>query len=135
MPGWLGAVAAWHPVSSTANAIRELFQTPGAGVGEAGYWIDGQAIAGAIIWPALIMAVFLPLAVRQFKNLSKQAGGRARSGSLALRLGPTGAEPAESQVDAALQEGSVDCVGRLEEPHEDLPVDQLGGAVGIDSAR
>ena len=71
MPGWLGAVAAWNPVSSTANAIRELFQTPGAGVGEASYWIDGHAIAGAIIWPALIMAVFLPLAVRQFRNLSK----------------------------------------------------------------
>ncbi|HIZ36395.1 MAG TPA: ABC transporter permease [Candidatus Ruania gallistercoris] len=71
MPGWLGAVAAWNPVSSTANAIRELFQTPGAGVGEASYWIDGHAIAGAVIWPALIMAVFLPLAVRQFKNLSK----------------------------------------------------------------
>ena len=71
MPGWLGAVAAWNPVSSTANAIRELFQTPGAGVGEASYWIDGHAIAGAVIWPALIMAVFLPLAVLQFKNLSK----------------------------------------------------------------
>ncbi|WP_147918430.1 ABC transporter permease [Ruania zhangjianzhongii] len=71
MPGWLGAVAAWNPVSSTANAIRELFQTPGAGVGEASYWIDGHAIAGAVIWPALIMAVFLPLAVQQFKNLSK----------------------------------------------------------------
>ncbi|HLS63405.1 MAG TPA: ABC transporter permease [Ruania sp.] len=71
MPGWLGAVAAWNPVSSTANAIRELFQTPGAGAGEASYWIDGHAIAGAVIWPALIMAVFLPLAVQQFKNLSK----------------------------------------------------------------
>ena len=71
MPGWLGAVAAWNPVSSTANAIRELFQTPGAGVGEASYWIDGHAVAGALIWPAVIIAVFLPLAVQQFKNLSK----------------------------------------------------------------
>lgn len=71
MPGWLGPIAAWNPVSSTANAIRELFQTPGAGVGEASYWIDGHAIAGALIWPALIMAVFGPLAVQQFKNLSK----------------------------------------------------------------
>lgn len=71
MPGWLGAVAAWNPVSSTANAIRELFVTPGFGAGEPSYWIDGHAIAGAILWPALIMVVFVPLAVRQFKNLSK----------------------------------------------------------------
>ena len=28
MPGWLGAVAAWNPVSSTAGAIRDLFEAP-----------------------------------------------------------------------------------------------------------
>lgn len=71
MPGWLGAVAAWNPVSSTANAIRELFATPGAGLGEPSYWIDGHPIAGALIWPLVIMAVFVPLAVRQFQNLSR----------------------------------------------------------------
>jgi len=71
MPGWLGSIAAWNPVSSTANAIRELFGTPGATEGEARYWIDGHAIAGAIIWPVVIMAIFVPLAVRQFQNLSK----------------------------------------------------------------
>lgn len=71
MPGWLGAIAAWNPVSSTATAIRELFHTPGIGATEASYWIDGHAIAGAIIWPVLLMAVFIPLAVRQFQNLGK----------------------------------------------------------------
>ncbi|USQ79362.1 ABC transporter permease [Ornithinimicrobium faecis] len=71
MPGWLGAIAAWNPISSTASAIRELFETPGAGVGVASYWIDGHAIGGALIWPAVIIVIFLPLAVRQFQNLSK----------------------------------------------------------------
>lgn len=71
MPGWLGAIAAWNPISSTANAIRELFATPGAGLGEASYWIDGHAILGAVIWPLLIMVIFVPLAVRQFQNLSR----------------------------------------------------------------
>ncbi|MEE6280424.1 ABC transporter permease [Georgenia sp. MJ170] len=71
MPDWLGAVAAWNPVSSTASAIRELFATPGAGTGDASYWIDGHALAGALLWPVVIMAVFVPLAVRQFRNLSK----------------------------------------------------------------
>ncbi|MDZ5077639.1 ABC transporter permease [Nesterenkonia sp. HG001] len=71
MPGWLGAIAAWNPVSSTAAAIRELFETPGMGNLEPAFWIDGHALAGALIWPAVIMLIFLPLAVRQFKNLSR----------------------------------------------------------------
>ncbi len=71
MPGWLGAVAAWNPVSSTANAIRELFHTPGIEVFQTSYWIDGVPIAGAVAWPIVVMAVFLPLAVRQYRNLSK----------------------------------------------------------------
>lgn len=71
MPGWLGAIAAWNPVSSTATAIRELFETQGIEYLEPAYWIDGHAVGAAIIWPAVIMAVFLPLAVRQFKSLSR----------------------------------------------------------------
>ncbi|WP_150460906.1 ABC transporter permease [Nesterenkonia ebinurensis] len=71
MPGWLGAIAAWNPVSSTATAIRELFQTQGIEYLEPAYWIDGHALTAAFIWPAVIMAIFIPLAVRQFKNLSR----------------------------------------------------------------
>jgi hypothetical protein len=69
MPGWLGTVAAWNPVSSTAGAIRELFHTPG--VDAASYWIEGHAIAGALVWPVALIAIFVPLAVRQFQNLSR----------------------------------------------------------------
>ena len=29
MPGWLGAIAEWNPVSSTVTASRELFGNPG----------------------------------------------------------------------------------------------------------
>ena len=71
MPGWLGAVAAWNPVSSTANAIRELFHTPWVEFFQTSYWIDGFPIAGALVWPAVIMVIFIPLAVRQYRNLSK----------------------------------------------------------------
>lgn len=71
MPGWLGAVAAWNPVSSTATAIRELFHTPGVDTLEPAYWIDGHAVGAALVWPALIILVFVPLAVRQFRNLSR----------------------------------------------------------------
>jgi ABC-type multidrug transport system permease subunit len=67
MPGWLGAIAAWNPVSSTATAIRDLFESPSV---PSGFWIEQQAMAAGVIWPAVIAAIFLPLAVRRFQRLS-----------------------------------------------------------------
>jgi ABC-2 type transport system permease protein len=68
MPGWLGAVAAWNPVSATAGAIRELFDSPAV---PSGYWIEDHAIAAATLWPLAITVVFLPLAVRRYQRLSR----------------------------------------------------------------
>jgi ABC-2 type transport system permease protein len=68
MPGWLGAVAAWNPVSATAGSIRELFEAPPV---VSGYWIEDHAIAAAVIWPLVILAIFLPLAVRRYQRLSR----------------------------------------------------------------
>ncbi|MEU4239835.1 ABC transporter permease [Actinoplanes sp. NPDC026619] len=60
MPGWLGAVAEWNPLSATASATRELFGNPGHG-GE--FW-------PAIAWPLLLLVVFVPLAVRRYRRLT-----------------------------------------------------------------
>jgi ABC transporter DrrB family efflux protein len=68
MPAWLGAIAMWNPVSSTANAIRELFGNP---VATGGGWIESNALLMAVVWPLLITAVFLPLAVRQFHRQAR----------------------------------------------------------------
>jgi ABC-2 type transport system permease protein len=68
MPDWLGAIAAWNPVSSTVTATRELFGNPGA-TGDS--WIEQNAMLMAVVWPLIITAVFLPLAVRRFQGLSR----------------------------------------------------------------
>jgi ABC transporter DrrB family efflux protein len=68
MPGWLGTIAAWNPVSSTAGAIRELFESPPV---TSGYWIEAHAVPAAIIWPVIIMVIFIPLAVRRFQKLGE----------------------------------------------------------------
>ncbi|MFG2089334.1 MULTISPECIES: ABC transporter permease [unclassified Spirillospora] len=68
MPDWLGAIAMWNPVSSTVTASRELFGNPAA-VG--GTWIEQNALLMAIVWPIVITAVFLPLAVRRYQRLSR----------------------------------------------------------------
>ncbi|MES4901338.1 MULTISPECIES: ABC transporter permease [unclassified Streptomyces] len=67
MPDWLGAIALWNPVSSTANAIRDLFGNPVPG---GGGWVEEHATLMAVAWPVALTAVFLPLAVRRFQRLS-----------------------------------------------------------------
>ncbi|WP_030235991.1 MULTISPECIES: ABC transporter permease [unclassified Streptomyces] len=62
MPGWLGTVVEWNPMSHTATAVRDLFGTPGAESGHVG---------AAIAWPLALLAVFFPLAVRRFGRLSR----------------------------------------------------------------
>lgn len=66
MPDWLGAIAMWNPVSSTANAIRELFGNP-LPTGDS--WIEQHSLLMAVVWPAIITVVFLPLAVRKYQGL------------------------------------------------------------------
>jgi ABC-type multidrug transport system permease subunit len=68
MPGWLGAIAAWNPVSATATAARELFGNPGWG-GES--WIAQHSVLMAVLWPLLLTAVFFPLAVARYRGLRK----------------------------------------------------------------
>ncbi|NUW04202.1 ABC transporter permease [Streptomyces sp. CAI 127] len=68
MPGWLGAVVEWNPMSATATAVRELFGNPG---GATGSWAAEHAGLLAVLWPVAIIAVFFPLAVRKFARLSR----------------------------------------------------------------
>jgi ABC-2 type transport system permease protein len=67
MPGWLGAIADWNPLSATAAATRELFGNPGWG-GDS--WVAQHAILMAVAWPTLLIATFFPLSVRAYRNLS-----------------------------------------------------------------
>ncbi|MEU6858268.1 ABC transporter permease [Glycomyces sp. NPDC046736] len=68
MPGWLGTIAAWNPVSATATAIRELFGNP---VAAGSSWPEQHALMAAVIWPVVITVIFLPLGVRRFRNLGR----------------------------------------------------------------
>ncbi|WP_055697163.1 MULTISPECIES: ABC transporter permease [Streptomyces] len=68
MPDWLGPIAAWNPVSSTGTATRELFGNPGAGGGS---WVEQHALLMSVLWPLALSLLFLPLAVRKFKQLSR----------------------------------------------------------------
>jgi ABC transporter DrrB family efflux protein len=68
MPGWLGTIAAWNPLSATVGACRELFGNPGLG-GDS--WAAQHPILLAVLWPVAIVAVFLPLSVRRYRDLGR----------------------------------------------------------------
>jgi ABC-2 type transport system permease protein len=68
MPGWLGTVVEWNPLSATVSATRELFGNPGWG-GES--WVAQHALLMAVVWPLLLLAVFLPLSVRRYRRLRR----------------------------------------------------------------
>ncbi|WP_326598385.1 ABC transporter permease [Streptomyces sp. NBC_01803] len=67
MPGWMGAIADWNPMSATAGAVRELFANPGWTTDS---WAAGHTVALAVAWPLLLLAVFVPLAVGRYARLS-----------------------------------------------------------------
>jgi ABC-type multidrug transport system permease subunit len=68
LPVWLGVIAEWNPLSSTVTATRELFGNP---TGEPTGWVGDHALELSIIWPLIITAVTLPLAVRAYQKLSR----------------------------------------------------------------
>ncbi|NYH46019.1 ABC transporter DrrB family efflux protein [Micromonospora jinlongensis] len=67
MTAWLGAVAAWNPLSATVGATRELFGNPGWG-GDS--WAAQHYPWLAVLWPVVLVAVFLPLSVARYRRLA-----------------------------------------------------------------
>ncbi|MFC4853776.1 ABC transporter permease [Actinophytocola glycyrrhizae] len=68
MPGWLGTMAEWNPLSSTVAAARDLFGNPSWG---ADSWVAEHALLMAVVWPVVLIAIFAPLSVRRFQRLSR----------------------------------------------------------------
>ncbi|MEV4825777.1 ABC transporter permease [Micromonospora sp. NPDC049274] len=68
MPAWLGAVAAWNPLSATVGAARELFGNPGW-TGES--WAAQHYPWLAVVWPIVLVGIFLPLSVTRYRRLGR----------------------------------------------------------------
>lgn len=64
LPGWLRTVAEWNPISAVATALRDLFGN--APVPEGAAWPVAHPVAGSLLWCAVLLAVFVPLAVRTY---------------------------------------------------------------------
>ncbi len=71
LPGPLETFAEWNPVSSVAQATREAFGNTGA-LPEPEVWSLANPFLYSLIWIAIILAVFVPLAVRQYKKAASR---------------------------------------------------------------
>ncbi|MGW1875078.1 ABC transporter permease [Streptomyces sp. NPDC001975] len=64
LPGRLRTAAEWNPISAVTTALRDLFGN--APVPDGAAWPVAHPVAGSLAWSALLIAVFLPLAVRRY---------------------------------------------------------------------
>ncbi|MDQ5816718.1 MAG: ABC transporter permease [Actinomycetota bacterium] len=67
LPGPLRTVAEWNPVSAVAQAAREAFGNTGD-LPEPEVWSLDHPFLYSLIWIAIILAVFIPLSVRQYNK-------------------------------------------------------------------
>ncbi|HEX6247560.1 MAG TPA: ABC transporter permease [Nocardioidaceae bacterium] len=70
MPSWLRTVAEWNPVSSLAQATRELWGNAPA-VGPDAAWPLQHPVLMSVVWPLLLTAVFAPMALAAFRRRSR----------------------------------------------------------------
>jgi ABC-2 type transport system permease protein len=68
LPGVLKTFAEWNPISSVANALRQLFNNPGTLVPADAPWPVHHPIAYTLIWTVLIVVVCAPLAIRAYRR-------------------------------------------------------------------
>lgn len=69
LPGVLRTVAEWNPISAVTTAVRDLFGN--APVPDGAAWPVAHPVAGSLAWCAVLIAVFLPLAVRRYANVER----------------------------------------------------------------
>jgi ABC-2 type transport system permease protein len=71
LPGPLRTFAEWNPVSAVAQATREAFGNTGT-LPEPDVWSLAHPVAYTFIWVAIILAIFIPLSVRQYRKAASR---------------------------------------------------------------
>jgi ABC-2 type transport system permease protein len=71
LPGPLRTFAEWNPVSAVAQAVREAFGNTGT-LPEPDVWPLAHPVAYTLIWVAIILAIFIPLSVRQYRKAASR---------------------------------------------------------------
>lgn len=68
LPGPLKVAAEWNPVSALTQAVRELFGNTNPEMPPPSAWPLQHPVIASLLWTALFLAIFVPLAIRQYKK-------------------------------------------------------------------
>jgi ABC-2 type transport system permease protein len=68
LPGPLKVIAEWNPTSAVTQAARELFGNTHPSMPVPDAWPLQHPVLASVLWIALILAVFVPLATRRYKK-------------------------------------------------------------------
>ncbi|MEI9976224.1 MAG: ABC transporter permease [Ignavibacteriota bacterium] len=63
-------IGRWDPISAVVAAVRHLAQ----GYASQGSWLLAHAELATLLWSLLLLAIFVPLALRRFNNTAVAAG-------------------------------------------------------------
>ncbi len=72
LPTPLRVFAEWNPVSAVTQAARELFGNIPAGAPPPTVWPLRHPVAYTLVWIVVIIAVFAPLSVRQYRRAANR---------------------------------------------------------------
>jgi ABC-2 type transport system permease protein len=64
----LRVIAEWNPVSAFTQAARDLFGNTNPAVPVPGAWPLQHAVAASLLWTAVMLAAFVPLATWRYKK-------------------------------------------------------------------
>jgi ABC-2 type transport system permease protein len=70
LPEPLRTFAEWNPVSAVSQAVREAFGNTG-NLPQPDVWSLQNPVVYTLIWVVIILAIFVPLAVRQYKRAAR----------------------------------------------------------------
>ncbi len=69
LPDWLQPFAEWNPVSTLTSSLRDLWGNPNPYKGTA--LASPSPSSSRIVWFVILLAVFAPLGVRRYRNMSR----------------------------------------------------------------
>jgi len=72
LPGPLRVFAEWNPVSAVAQAIREAFGNTNTLAAPPDVWSLQNPVVYSLIWIGIILAIFGPLSVRQYRKAASR---------------------------------------------------------------
>jgi len=72
MPTWLRTFAEWNPISATIQACRDLFGNTGDAVPASAAWPLHHPVVASLFWSVLLLAIFVPLAVRRYRTATQR---------------------------------------------------------------